>query len=635
MNSSEHPVSANLSLDVPESLQQPPFDLLSERQRQSLVNRLNIRYYPKHTVIFDAGETPAGLMIIMKGVVEELSRDQQEVFSHYREEDLFDVSCVQAQGMLTQTKHRFVALEDCLVYEIPVRVLEEYAESVPELIRFWSSDPIQKDDLSQAKHQKNLAEFILTKVTAEICHPLVRVNHKTRLSEVLEHLLVDASGCLLVESGIAVQPSLITKTDVLMALQAMSDRSDRVNLLSALMATPVVDCGLLQTGPLISVECGDYLFDAMLLMTKHQIERVVVTDQTRIVGVLYQTQLLSLFSTHSHVLSLRIASASSLVELQASAEQLKKLVATLFNNGIKVQFLMNLVSTLNEMIIRKTFELIMPEAVVAHSALIVMGSEGRGEQIMPTDQDNALILRNGFEHPDLPSLLDSFSATLAEFGYPSCPGKVMVNNPYWVASVSDWHQRLMTYAVLPSDAGLMEVAILQDARFIVGDVSLFDEFKINFNDKEKFSDAVLARYAESALVFSTPLTFWGQLKSSHDRLDIKQGGLFPIVQGVRALSLEHGIMAVSTLARIDALVTKEVLEKTFARKLSHAFCLFIRFRLDQQLLQAANSFLDSVADNEINPAQLSATERDLLRYGLHTVKKFKQRLRHHFHLERL
>ncbi|MFC3150606.1 putative nucleotidyltransferase substrate binding domain-containing protein [Litoribrevibacter euphylliae] len=640
--------SPNYSQDIPTSLTLPPFDVLSERQRVQLAGRMNIHYFPKGTTIIEQGERPTGLFLLMKGVVEERQalseQDEVNVFTHYHQDDLLDVSSVDRAGHLVAAKHEFKAVEDSLAYEIPNGLWLEYVEQVPQMLAYLHGDIDQKLDLSKPEHHQNLAEFILTRIDEQVCEPILRVNPNAHLGFVLEHLLDEPSGCVLVEGiGSAIGQVkeqvestnefqvIITKTDMLREIDRLSKLDDP---LPDIMTLPLSCSELIKQKPLVSVALGEYLFNAMLLMTKHGVERVLVTDDNAIIGVLYQTQLLSLFSTHSHVLSLRIARANTLSQLKEASEKLDAMVATLFSNGIKVQFLMSLVSTLNEMIIAKAFQIIMPKEVQQNTALMVMGSEGRGEQILKTDQDNALIIRDGFHYEGLSEKLDAFSYTLEELGYPKCKGRVMVNNPHWVAYQQVWLHRIRALTLVPNNDRLMELAILQDARYIAGDPHLFDEFKSDLSGGVAFSDSVLAEYAATALKFETPLTFWGNLKSDHDQIDIKQGGLFPIVHGVRAFALKHGVKALSTMDRIDELERRRLLEASLARKLKHGFCLLIRFRLQQQLdhLQDENTDCTN-SNNQLKPSELNRAERDLLRQSLHTVKKFKQRLIHHFHLE--
>ena len=125
------------------------------------------------------------------------------------------------------------------------------------------------------------------------------------------------------------------------------------------------------------------------------------------------------------------------------------------------------------------------------------------------------------------------------------------------------------------------------------------------------------------------MTLFGSLKKPQHGIDIKKGGIFPIVHGVRTLALERGIRATSTLDRLDALAEDGRLEANFAEDLGEALALFTELRLRQQLERDG----DSEDANRVVVQQLSSLERDLLREALHMVKDFKQRLSQRFHLE--
>ncbi len=136
---------------------------------------------------------------------------------------------------------------------------------------------------------------------------------------------------------------------------------------------------------------------------------------------------------------------------------------------------------------------------------------------------------------------------------------------------------------------------------------------------------ILSDFARPALQFSVPLTLFGNVKSDKDGLDIKRGGIFPIVHGVRTVSLEYAIEEKNTFARIEALRNKRILEPETADNLNEALKLFFKLRLNQQLNQQD-------AMNNIDIKQLDRTERDLLRHSLHVVKKFKQFLGFHYQI---
>ena len=140
--------------------------------------------------------------------------------------------------------------------------------------------------------------------------------------------------------------------------------------------TPV---GEIATFPVLHVNHGDFLFNAMITMTRNRVKGLMVCDRLNVVGMVDMTQILSAFSTHSHVLTLRIAQATSIEELAMASNKQRQLVESLLNNGIRTRFIMKLISAVNEQINEKTFELVIPPALHNHCSLIVLGSEGRGE----------------------------------------------------------------------------------------------------------------------------------------------------------------------------------------------------------------------------------------------------------------
>lgn len=127
----------------------------------------------------------------------------------------------------------------------------------------------------------------------------------------------------------------------------------------------------------------------------------------------------------------RVALAQTVAELRAPAQEADILIETVRCRGIGVGLITELVCELNEQLLTRLWSLIAPPELVRNSCLMVMGSEGRGEQTLKTDQDNGLLLRDGFAFDGLAETAESFTTALLDFGYPLCPGGIMVRNPQW------------------------------------------------------------------------------------------------------------------------------------------------------------------------------------------------------------
>jgi CBS domain-containing protein len=251
---------------------------------------------------------------------------------------------------------------------------------------------------------------------------------------------------------------------------------------------------------------------------------------------------------------------------------------------------------------------------------------------MKTDQDNAIIYRDGLSWSKMQTVLNEFSKQLMEFGYPPCPGNIMVSNPEWVNSLGDWTQKMSNWSSSWKESDQMNLAIAVDAKPVAGNPALFKAARNWFLKSLKNNDVFFSHFAKVALEFDTPLTFFGNLKE-RGQLDIKKGGIFPIVHGIRTMALEHKILVTNTFKRIDALVEAGVMEEKHGKNLSEALGLFIQLRLRQQIKRAEEQAAGvDLTPNTLDLQSMNKMERDLLRDAFHIVKGFKKHLELRYHL---
>ena len=393
---------------------------------------------------------------------------------------------------------------------------------------------------------------------------------------------------------------------------------------------------------LITIEPEAEIFDALLLMVRHKVHRLLVREASAasgapgaILGVLSQLDLMSFVSNHSYIVALQIEQAQSVAELQAAAHRMEGLVALLAGGGVRVEVITSLVSALNTRLFERTWALVAPPELVANSCLVVMGSEGRGEQILKTDQDNALILRDGFHYALLPGVTHRFAEALASFGYPPCPGHIMVTNPLWCQPLASFRETLRDWVYGSDSEGAMRLAIFFDAVPVAGDAGLLVAARNHLDAILADNDAFLARFARAADQFAEPSGgLWARLTSKRDEqpLDLKKLGTFPIVHGVRALSLKHHVRALGTAARIRALVEKNVLAEPMAADLVEALHFLMATKLRHQLRQRQ---LGEAPSNIVRAADLGTLERDPLHDSLAIIKRFRGFLGTHFRLDSL
>ena len=336
-------------------------------------------------------------------------------------------------------------------------------------------------------------------------------------------------------------------------------------------------------------------------------------------------------------LSARIAHGATVADLRSAALQADALVATLRLGGAGIELTMDLVSELNDQLLVRLWQLLAPAELIRNSCLIVMGSEGRGEQTLKTDQDNALLLREAYRFDGIAALAESFTAGLLDFGYPLCPGGIMLSNPRWRQHPSEFREAIGRWCHGPYADGTMQLAILMDARALAGDASLLDDAKRHLWSILPDSDAFLARFVSPVAQFDHSASgWWHWLSLRHDDhrqvVDLKKSGSFQIVHGVRALALKHHVDAPSTRARLRALVEHHGLPPGLARDLRDALHLLIGLRLDHHLRQRR---LGQPADNLVEFRDLGTLEHAQLDSAVGIVKDFRKYLQLHCPFEML
>lgn len=601
---------------IEQELNHYPFTLLSDKARHRLNQGMDLAYFEKGDIVLDAASPSDHVYVVHKGSVAELdvnAPDGRSQVGVYAAGDLFGAISV----LNGKSRYRFRCEEQTLCHLIPAKLFLELCDSDEEFGRYFRQTLAEKSQRLAERREGGvtLAGFMLARVEQCMREPTI-MSPGASLRDAVETLKRHGVDSVLIEMD--GRFAIVTKTDLLTAL-VMEGRSADDAL------SHVAETNLVTALP------EDYLFTALTLMTRHKVARVVVMAHDQAVGVVELTDVLSFFSSRSYVVGLEIEKAEDLDALRLASERLPELVEALMAQGVKMRFAMDLLAALNGRIMAKAFEMVIP-AEQHSAALIVMGSEGRGEQILKTDQDNGLILGDHQDWPRCQQDANRFTETLLTLGYPPCPGKIMVSNPQWVGTQSQWRERIYDWAGDAGGEGMIHITTLVDAHCVAGSSHLLDQIRQILFDRCSDDDVFLRHFARPILQFATPLNLFGSLKKPQHGIDIKKGALFPLVHGVRAMALQCRIEETSTLARLEKLVAAGAMEAAFAEDLGEAMELFSELRLNHQLENLHGDEMN-IPSNHIVVQKLSSLERDLLRDALHLVSDFKQRLSRRFHLE--
>lgn len=637
---------------------QPPFDVLSLAERQSIRKNTQIRYLGKNENL--TAEELQYLYVVIKGQIEQLL-DGEFVASylgsnhsdHLNNNDWFDSR--RLPESLTENSlntkalqtYQFRAAEDTLLLQVAGSAVDKISAQ-NHLVRQMLSDklPERLKALQQRRNNKSIVsasyndqqevqQIMLQPVIDVNLLPVHIVNANNSLYEAasimtkagLKHVLVQPLDHLKnegeVQYGTGHLLGILTDTDI---CRAVSDQQDPAT-------TP---CQRYANFNLRTIKASDEIGDALLTMTRYRIHRLPVIDQNGdVVGILGQSDMLAHIGHHSQLISIQIEQAKDLSSLDTAVELIGRYIRAQHQNGVKIGNISRMVQTLNAQVFTKLWQLIVPDEVMTNTCLIVMGSEGRGEQIMRTDQDNALILRDGYTHPDLPEFADTFNQHLADLGYPLCDGNIMMTNPMWRQPLKQFNAQIgLWFRNTDPMHGIYLSAIL-DGEYVCGDESLLTQVRQHLKVAHRQSDPMFVRqFARAALQFGDVNQWWQKFvpllggKSGSEDIDLKKAGIFPLVHGIRTLALENDILELpSSKNRLKALVQARALTQERADTLLEALEFFMAQRLSVALST------DDKHARQVNPMTLTALERDLLKECLAVVKSFKNQLRQHYQLE--
>jgi len=593
----------------------PPFDRLSHQEMDALTSALDIGYFRPGEVIIEQGRHSEHLHVVIKGSVEEREGDAIEALLGPSES--FDARSLVHGAAGT----RFVAAEETLCHLAPKAVILDLIRRNPGFAAFFYSEISRKlVTFARRQEQEGMESVLRARVRDARYRPAVFTDGSTTIEEAGRIMRERDNNALFIRDGGRV--GVVTGMNL-----------SKAAVLSRLpLETAVREVGHFD---IVAIDLDDFISSALILMTRHNKRRLAVKSNGAYVGMLEDIDILGLVAGNSQLIPGRIERAHNVDELVAPAVDIQHQVERLERQGARVEAIAEITSDLNRRLFAKLFELLAPPSIAACGCLVIMGSEGRGEQTVRTDQDNGLLLAHPVDEAELQAFRDAFSAALQRFGFPPCPGNVMVGNPLWSQPIDDFIRQLKGWVMTPAEDSAMNLGIFFDAVAAAGRTELVERARTVLIEVMRGESAYLARFARAIDQFAGASA--GMLTSimasvgvGSDEIDVKKSGTFPIVHGIRTLAIEHGLRETATVRRIEALVEAGVLGDELGRELAGALSYFMEIRLRSQLRAIKTGRRETEAI--VRLGELSMRDRDLLRDALREVKRFREIIRNRYHL---
>jgi CBS domain-containing protein len=394
------------------------------------------------------------------------------------------------------------------------------------------------------------------------------------------------------------------------------DLGERVLAAGLGLETPV---RAVMSGPLEPFPDGMPVFEALRRMLELGVHHLPVTREERVVGILRDTDLLRHQLRSPLPLLDRIEALEQLADTPADySREVASIAETLFTGGLGVTQIARVLAALSDALVRRLLTLAERELgpPPCPYAWIVLGSEGRREQVLLSDQDNALVY---LEETDVAvayfrSLAERVVDSLIRAGFPRCPGGYMATR--WCKPLAEWKTLLSQWVEVPEPQALLEAQIFLDFRAVHGALSLepLDRTLVSGGRRALF----LHNLARAALRFRPPLGPLGRIRTDDGWIDLKAGGIAAIVMLARVYSLAARAGARSTLSRFEAAADAGALSRAGAEILGESFRFLTRLRLQEQLrtLRAGDE-----PSNRVRLDALTSLERRRLVEALRAVRK--------------
>ncbi|BAV04203.1 CBS domain-containing protein [Filimonas lacunae] len=409
---------------------------------------------------------------------------------------------------------------------------------------------------------------------------------------------------------------------------------DNVIVARADAAQPVKN---IMDNPIVSISANTYVYEAILMMFRTKTRYLLIGENGEYTGFISRNKLLGEQAESPLVFIQSVRQAVSADELKRKWDGVPHIVVQLLDQGVPAEIVNQIITSVSDTIALKVIESVIEEVgpPPARFAFMVLGSEGRKEQTLKTDQDNAIIYEDkANEQRELVRayFLDfahKVSDKLNYIGFSYCTGGFMAQNPQWTHSLSHWKGNYDKWMTDPLPETAIQFSTFFDCRFVYGERPIMDEL-YEFLDKELQQplEKLFFYMARNAMQYQPPLTFFKNIrtmtKDKQEVIDIKRA-MAPIVDLVRVYALKHRCFAVNTGDRLKALKEKGVFNEEDYEVLTQSYYFLMGLRLRSQAEQITDQKI--APNNYITLESLTRIEKSTLKEIFKTIENFQTRFK--------
>lgn len=588
-----------------------PFSFLSEDELKILVSALEVDFFPRDRTIYKKGNIAKHIYIIFSGLVGLF--DDEAVVDYLSRGEIFGLFCLNGFPSNLTAK----AIEDSICYLIGMASFKLVFDSNERFSLFFST-LINKRFRSfriMAADKKivEAAAYVLEIEKIIYKEPILCRANTTIANAVSEMESNRVSSIVAVDDDY--RPiGILTHKDLLKVIIG-GEKTDPV---AAFMSSPVKTISFRAT-----------IFDAFTKMIDAGIDHLVaVTKENRVIGVVTRKDIQIHLEPSFSIVKLfrKVTRAMSIAELQTIFNSLRLSVAKIAMSGPGFYDLTRMICSVHDAIVAKAVEMAIPADFGNRFAWIHMGSSGRQEEIIATDQDNALI----WEGSGAPAFASQVSESLATIGFPKCPGNYMAANAVWNQGLSAWIEYFREWFENPVPDHVRYLSVFLDMRPVCGVTALYDELVEAVRPMVTKESVRLLAY--DAIELEPPLGISG-IYRLHKGVDLKTYGIYPIVNGVRVLAVDNGIFEITnTRERLEELHKRGILDDEMYQSLVESYGFLQDLRLRHHSRAALNQI---EVNNMVHAKEIPKVDLLILKESLKMVAAFQKLLMKKYDVQRI
>lgn len=574
----------------------PPFDRFSKEDLRSIAKEVTITYLVKDQLVYSAGDAPHDrFYVIHKGAIA-LKREvnsKSETLDRFDEGDIFGLRPLFAKENYATDA---VTEEESILYSIPLEIVKPLVTNNRSILNFLiesfasnTENPFSKElndsGFDVVATDRELYELQPVRYTKKV----ITAKSPTKIKDIALLMRTHRIGSILIEDdGIPI--GIVTNADL--RNKVITGEKDIEDQVSQIMSAPV-----------LCYPKGVSISQAQLAMMKHRVSHLCVTadgtPNSKIIGIISQNDIIVMRGSNPTVLMKAIQRSNSTKELKHIRKKIMVLLSGFMEQNIPMTQTSKIIFELNDATIKRVIErciLRIESPPPVNFAWMSLGSQGRKEQLLHTDQDNAIVFED-VEPEELEKIRAYFlllakkvNKRLNTVGFEFCPADIMAKNPKWCLSLEEWKDQFNHWTSNTGNDEILMSSIFFDFDITYGDAKLTSQLSDHIFDITKNNPIFLSKMGASALRSASPLGFFRQFLVEQDGeykdfFDIKKRAISPIVDAGRLFTLSNQIKSINNTAeRFEKMAELFPEDKEFYLSCSYTAKALLKFRTKQGLL---------------------------------------------------